>query len=50
MTNVENLKVNLHITQSCNYHCRYCFAQFKHRQNLSSDAWKRILDNLKASV
>ena len=42
-------KVNLHITQKCNYACKYCFAHFDHHNDLSVDQWKHIIDNLKAS-
>jgi len=46
---MKKLKVNLHITQYCNYHCRYCFAQFREKQNLPLEDWERIIDNLDAS-
>ena len=42
-------KVNLHITQKCNYACKYCFAHFDHDNDLNLDQWKHIIDNLKAS-
>ncbi len=42
-------KINLHITQKCNYNCRYCFAHFANRDDLSLDQWKHIIDNIKAS-
>lgn len=45
----DMLKVNLHITQKCNYACRYCFAHFNHCGDLPVADWKRILDNLKQS-
>ena len=40
------LKINLHITQKCNYHCRYCFAHFEDHKDLSIGNWKRIIDNI----
>ncbi len=40
------LKINLHITQKCNYHCRYCFAHFEDNSDLSLEDWKRIIDNI----
>ena len=43
------LKINLHITQKCNYHCRYCFAHFEDKKDLSVSAWKRIIDNIAQS-
>ena len=42
-------KINLHITQKCNYACKYCFAHFDHHNDLTLDQWKHIIDNLKAS-
>lgn len=49
MTNMTGLKINLHITQHCNFHCRYCFAKFCSPQDLSGSDWQRIVDNLKQS-
>lgn len=46
---MKKLKINLHITQKCNYHCRYCFAQFREKQDLPVEEWKRVIDNLEAS-
>jgi len=43
------LKINLHITQKCNYHCRYCFAHFENERDLAVGDWKRIIDNIYAS-
>ncbi len=40
------LKINLHITQKCNYHCRYCFAHFEDHKDLAVEDWKRIIDNI----
>lgn len=42
-------KINLHITQKCNYACKYCFAHFDNHDDLTLDQWKNIIDNLKAS-
>ena len=42
-------KINLHITQNCNYRCKYCFAHFSKKVDLKVDAWKDILDNIKNS-
>ena len=42
-------KVNLHITQKCNYACKYCFARFDNHNDLTLEQWKHIIDNLKAS-
>lgn len=39
-------KVNLHLLEGCNFHCRTCFAHFDSRRLLSVDEWKIIIDNL----
>lgn len=46
---MEGLKVNLHITERCNYRCKYCFAHFGKKKDLSLEQWKCIIDNLKSS-
>ena len=35
--------INFHITDKCNYHCRYCFAKF-HQQDLPLEDAKRVVD------
>ena len=45
-TKIMTYKINLHITQKCNYNCKYCFAHFAGKEDLSLDDWKRIIDNL----
>ena len=42
-------KINLHITQKCNYACKYCFAHFDNNNDLTLAQWKHIIDNLKTS-
>ncbi len=42
-------KVNLHITQKCNYRCRYCYAHFESWEDLSLAQWKHILHNIQDS-
>lgn len=46
---MNGLKVNLHITDRCNYKCKYCFAHFNRQKDLSLEQWKKIIDNLKLS-
>ena len=41
--NMNNLKVNLHITESCNFKCKYCFAYFNRRADLPLESWKKLL-------
>ena len=43
------LKVNLHLTQACNYHCRHCFAMFPEPRDLSPERWKDIISGLAES-
>ena len=46
---MKNLKVNLHITEKCNYRCRHCFAHFDRKTDLPLEKWLQIIDNIKAS-
>lgn len=46
---MEKLKVNLHVTEKCNYQCRYCFAHFGNKKDLSLSAWQKIVDNISSS-
>ena len=39
-------KVNLHLLEGCNFHCRTCFAHFDSRRTLNVEEWKHIIDNL----
>lgn len=43
------MKVNIHITEVCNYHCKHCFAHFPQNDTLVADSWKIVLDNLAES-
>ena len=43
------LKVNLHLLEGCNFHCRTCFAHFDSHRLLSCAEWKQIIDNLHRS-
>lgn len=42
-------KVNLHLTEACNFKCKYCFAHFEKHRVLRTEDWKQIIDNLCAS-
>lgn len=46
---MDGFKINLHITEKCNYHCGYCFAHFRRKKDLPLQKWFEIIDNLKAS-
>ena len=48
MSSMNNLKVNLHITERCNFRCKYCFAYFNRRTDLPLESWKKVIDDLKA--
>ncbi len=38
-------KINLHVTEACNYSCKHCFAKFNSTKVLSLDYWKQIVNN-----
>ncbi len=38
--------INLHITEKCNFACKYCFAIFKSEKELNFDGWKKVVDNI----
>lgn len=46
---MNGLKINLHITERCNYKCKYCFAHFNGQKDLPLEQWKKIIDNVKYS-
>jgi len=41
----ENMVINLHITDACNFNCKHCFAHFGAKRNLTVNEWKTIVDN-----
>lgn len=47
---MNNLVVNWHITERCNYQCRFCFAKWDNQNEIwnSFDKAKFILDNIKS--
>ena len=43
---LKNKKINLHVTEQCNYNCKYCFSHnCGSGQLLNIDKWKTIVDN-----
>ena len=42
---IQEYKINLHITEHCNYHCKHCFAHFNSTSDLTFEQWKIIIDN-----
>lgn len=38
--------INFHITEKCNYKCRFCFAQFMCREEVNLSGAKKIVDNI----
>lgn len=47
---MKNLVVNWHITEACNYHCRFCFAKWNHKNEVwdNFENAKLILDNIRS--
>jgi len=47
---MENLVVNWHITEKCNYHCKFCFAKWNNQDEIwdNFDNAKSILDKLRS--
>ena len=45
----QNLKVNLHVCEYCNYHCAHCFAKFGCKATLPAENWAKIADNVISS-
>lgn len=46
---MRKYKVNLHLTEACNFQCRYCFAHFEEHQTLLVEEWKHIIDHCYSS-
>ena len=46
---MKDLKINLHITEHCNYKCKYCFAHFGSSINLPLEKWQQVITNIKSS-
>ncbi len=46
---VNGWVVNLHFTDSCNYHCRFCHSHFC-MAPLSLEDWKKIIDNIMTDI
>lgn len=42
---MKKIKVNMHLTETCNYRCKYCFAHFAGHAVLSKEQWMKIIDN-----
>ena len=45
----QNLKVNLHVCEHCNYHCMHCFAKFGCTKMLNVETWSKIVENVMKS-
>ena len=47
---MKKYKINLHITEACNYQCKYCFAHFNtKKKHLDLDKTKKIIQNITES-
>jgi radical S-adenosyl methionine domain-containing protein 2 len=45
--NMIPVSINLHITERCNYQCKFCFAKYSYMQKeLTKTQWRRIINNL----
>ncbi len=41
------VSINLHITERCNYHCKFCFAKYSYMEKeLTKTQWERIINDL----
>lgn len=43
------MKVNVHVTEKCNFHCRQCYAKFEEHLVPTTEEWMGIIDNCHAS-
>jgi radical S-adenosyl methionine domain-containing protein 2 len=43
---VKQLVVNLHLSETCNFRCKHCFAHFKTGNVLRLDGWQAIINNI----
>jgi radical S-adenosyl methionine domain-containing protein 2 len=51
MNLLSDLTANIHFTKTCNYHCRFCFAQYPDHATglpLPLEKWKSIISSLAA--
>lgn len=39
---MQKLKLNYHITEACNYHCRFCFAKYKNKKLCSAQQLQAV--------
>ncbi|OWV04391.1 MULTISPECIES: viperin family antiviral radical SAM protein [unclassified Fibrobacter] len=48
--NIKTIVINWHITESCNYKCKYCFAKWNRVKEIwtNPDNVRKILENLKS--
>ena len=42
----DNIVINLHLTDACNFNCKHCFAHFGAIRNLPVNKWETIVDNV----
>ncbi|MCL2186421.1 MAG: viperin family antiviral radical SAM protein [Treponema sp.] len=47
---MNNLVVNLHLLEQCNYRCVHCFSHFNSSEALSFSGWTKIVDNIMGSA
>ena len=43
---MNRLKINFHLLEACNYHCRFCFAKYEEHQRIDFADQKAIIMNI----
>ena len=43
---MNKLKINFHLLEECNYHCKFCFAKYEHRRKISLEQQKAVIKNI----
>lgn len=45
---MQKLKINYHLTQACNFSCKFCFAKYE-QKHIGFDEQKKIIENIASS-
>ncbi len=46
MKNLKNKVLNIHINETCNYKCKFCFSEFQSNKILPLSVWENYIDNI----
>ena len=46
---MEKLKINYHITEECNFHCKFCFAKYTNK-TLGFEEQKAVVKKLPSQI